>query len=443
MLVLVSVLIGLGVGGVTGLVVGRRAHWAEIIVVATTGSVVLGVLTSLAFDEELGLTSAGLVGSVVGAVLATLIGQRAWVLLAVALTPVGWALTVLLGFGFEGIAGTWPQLAAAFLMGLVSLAAPTAAVIVATTSARAAPPSGRAPVVVSVVLLLVTLLALPFLVTGFGWGWVATLLVVAGVLGLAEWLHHAAARRRRVVMTGAVTAAVAALVALGVALVVVVGQGGNWQPPAFPSLAAHPDTSLHGTVAYLSTESGCVRVRSAAGRPAKDVYCLPQPKNSAKAGKAIGPQLRWLPGGRLEVTMFRMFGPPPFKPGWQKIVDVRTGTVENVPASDVPAQPRPQDQPKVSPSGERISTTNRAGRAEVVLTDSKGSRTLLSVQAPYDFQFSAFWAPNWQWVVVSDIDRILVITTGDPSRTRVLAPDVGWNEFGYAVTGADLLTPAR
>ena len=79
----------------------------------------------------------------------------------------------------------------------------------------------------------------------------------------------------------------------------------------------------------------------------------------------------------------------------------------------------------------------------MVLTDSKGSRTLLSVQAPYDFQFSAFWAPNWQWVVVSDIDRILVITTGDPSRTRVLAPDVGWNEFGYAVTGADLLTPAR
>lgn len=66
----------------------------------------------------------------------------------------------------------------------------------------------------------------------------------------------------------------------------------------------------------------------------------------AKQGKPFGPQLAWLPGGRLQVTMFRMAAPakpgavPALHRGWQKITVVRTGKIKDVPAADVPSQPR-------------------------------------------------------------------------------------------------------
>lgn len=75
---------------------------------------------------------------------------------------------------------------------------------------------------------------------------------------------------------------------------------------------------------------------------------------AVKQGKEIGPQLVWLPDGRLQVTVFRMT--PPAKPeavpglhrGWQKITDVPTGNVEAVPAADVPSQPNRQTHPRSS-----------------------------------------------------------------------------------------------
>ena len=53
--------------------------------------------------------------------------------------------------------------------------------------------------------------------------------------------------------------------------------------------------------------------------------------------------------------MFRMTPPakpgavPAFHPGWQKIVDVRTGKVQDVPAAEVPSQPNRQTHPMVRP----------------------------------------------------------------------------------------------
>ena len=175
-----------------------------------------------------------------------------------------------------------------------------------------------------------------------------------------------------------------------------------------------------------------------------------------KEGKEIGPQLVWLSGGRLQVTMFRMTPPakagavPALHPGWQKIIDVRTGTVEDVPAADVPSQPNRQTHPVVSPSGQRISWTSDNGRVKVMLTGRNGSRTLLSVQGPGEYTYSlgaAFWAPNWQWIAADD-GRILIITTGNPPVTRVLTAESSRGALDaelarFAVTGANLLTPAR
>ena len=230
--------------------------------------------------------------------------------------------------------------------------------------------------------------------------------------------------------------------------------------PEFPSLADQPDRALHGTVAYFDDQSGCVQIVAAAGRPARTVLCLPlrqEASAAAKLGKLIGPQLVWRPDGRLEVTMFRMTTPggPGFTAGWQKVVDVRTGQVEDVPAADVPSTPNRTTHPTVSPGGQRIVTSSdeQSGRVTVTLVDRSGSRTLLSAQGPPSYSYrlySAFWAPNWQWIAADD-GRILVITPGHPAVTRVLTTDSDRVAFGgddprlarFAVTAADILTAAR
>lgn len=231
--------------------------------------------------------------------------------------------------------------------------------------------------------------------------------------------------------------------------------------PTFASLADTPDSSLQGTVAYYANETGCIRLVAAAGQPSKDVLCLPAEVTSTwvTEGKPVGPQLVWLPDGRLEVTMFRMKMPsspggkpaPGLNPGWQKIVDVRTGKVEDVPAAKVPSTPNPTTQPTVSPGGERVSYTSNemTGRVKVMLTDATGTRTLLSAHGPgeYTYQFGpVFWAPNWQWIAATDDGRILVITPSDPSVTRVLVTGTGGGAGGgtagptFAVTAANILT---
>ena len=151
--------------------------------------------------------------------------------------------------------------------------------------------------------------------------------------------------------------------------------------------------------------------------------------------------------------MFRMTDPPgpTFRAGWQKIVDVRTGVVEDVPAADVPSEANLGTHPTVSPSGEQVSTTVDGRQSEVILNDGTRSRTLVSVQlAPqggYGVE-AVFWAPNWQWIAADD-GRILIVTPDDPSVTRVLTNDSTMNTSGldpslarFAVTDANILTTA-
>lgn len=247
---------------------------------------------------------------------------------------------------------------------------------------------------------------------------------------------------------------VAAIVALLIGFVVLPGLGAH--EPKFASLAEHPDRSLHGTVAYFADRSRCVRLVAAAGSPSKDLLCLSEMDVSAaqKMGKELGPQLVWLPDGRLEVTMFRMTDPPGpgYNPGWQKIVNVATGAVEDVPAGDVPASPNLDTHPMVNPAGDKISAMfgRSDGRVRIELTTASGvSRSLLSVHGPGEYTYgliSAFWAPNWQWIAADD-GRILIITPGPPAVTRILTDQSRSIAFGgddpqiarFAVTGTDLL----
>lgn len=225
--------------------------------------------------------------------------------------------------------------------------------------------------------------------------------------------------------------------------------------PAFPSLAEHPDTSLQGTVAYFDGRTGCVRIIAAAGQPSKEVLCPTEQDllMPGKDSKLVGPQLVWRSDGRLEVTMFRMHVPdgsgkqPTYTAGWQKLIDVRTGQTEDVPASALPSSFNTSGQPTVNARGERLTYTANSsdGRIKVVLISTDGStRTLLSARGPGSYTYTlhtVFWAPNGQWIAADD-GRILVITPGPPALTRVLVGQLtgGFDGPSFAVTGANLLT---
>jgi hypothetical protein len=113
-------------------------------------------------------------------------------------------------------------------------------------------------------------------------------------------------------------------------------------------------------------------------------------------------------------------------------VDVRTGAVQDVPATDVPAEANLLTRPTVSPSGQQITTTSEDGRIEIALSDSTGSRILLSAQGPGEYTsglIAAFWAADFQWIAADD-GRILVVTAADPSATRVLTDESTNVAFG-------------
>lgn len=264
----------------------------------------------------------------------------------------------------------------------------------------------------------------------------------------------ATSRRRWPAVVGAI---LAASVVVTVVVGVLVSRDLGRDIPSFASLTEHPDRSLHGTVAYVDFRTQCIHIVAAAGSPDTRVWCLP-PMDVDKAvalGKEQGPQLVWRPDGRLEVTMFRMTDPPGpgFRAGWQKIIDVRTGAVEDVPDADVPAAPDLGTRPTVRPDGARITTSSHpeSGKVEITLTEADGRRrTLLSARGPGGYGYSltsAFWSPDGRWVVADD-GRILVVTVDDPSVTRVLVTATTGGAFGgedprlarFAVTADDILT---
>lgn len=237
---------------------------------------------------------------------------------------------------------------------------------------------------------------------------------------------------------------------------------GERQPvPSFPSLIDSPDPSLGGTVAYFDNGTSCVRIIAASGAASEDVYCLTADdlRLSPQDGKPAGPQLVWAPDGRLEVTLFRWMpskdteSPPPMAAEWQKLVDVTTGAVEEVPDDRLPAEPLDPEPPTVNDRGDEVRTDFDAltGQGDVTLSTSSGARTLLTVRGPGEYTYGldpAFWAPDGEWIVLTDSGeggRILVITPSDPSTTRVLVANSGGGAGGgtagpaFAVTSEQLV----
>lgn len=229
-------------------------------------------------------------------------------------------------------------------------------------------------------------------------------------------------RRRRgplflVVVVGAVVVGLAAVVFVVQALIDV------GETPEFPSLAAQPDPSLQGTVAYLDWNyPNCVQVVSASGAPTEGLGCE-------------GSSLAWLDDGRLRILGTEGEDPGP---AWGRVVDVATGAVEEIPSGILPpTMPTPPD-PTVGPNGERVTVTNDGGAVEVTLDDGATSRVLLRIEggSQYDVGVQG-WAPDGEWILLADAaGRLLLVTVEEPSTARVLAD--GFQDQAV-ITGAEPL----
>ena len=183
------------------------------------------------------------------------------------------------------------------------------------------------------------------------------------------------------------------------------------ETPKFESLAAQPDSALLGTVAFLKPfpDNDCVWFVAASGGAPKKVACV-----EADAGA-----LEWLPDGRIQATRYKGGEGTGETQSW--ILDVTTCAVEAVPRDQIPPQQTP---PSVAsgPQGEKVSSKSENGRLTMKMSDQTGTRTLLAVDAPDTYAFGQpTWSPDGEWFIVKDdVDRLLLVTTADPSRTRVL-----------------------
>lgn len=217
---------------------------------------------------------------------------------------------------------------------------------------------------------------------------------------------------------------------IAVALIVVGGGGMilTWAirsakgAPEFASLADAPDSSLAGTVAYLDWErDACLRVVPAAGGPTRTVTCF------AGVNAGAGPELSWLDDGRVAVTVYGE---------WEKIVDVNSGVLVDVPAAQVLQAPPAGPPVNVGQDGRRLRGINDAGRVQIVLEQNGTSRILLDAKGGSTYEIGTpQWSPDARFVLTTDsAARLLVTTLGETPRTRVLATELGGD---FAVTSSE------
>ena len=208
--------------------------------------------------------------------------------------------------------------------------------------------------------------------------------------------------------------------------------------PSFASLQATPDLQLHGTVAFLTqsrpaggaTTRACARIAVASGAAAKDAYCWNSPGESVLATEV------WLPDGRLLVTSFDApVGENRVVPKWAKRVDVTSGAVETVAATEVGKGATPPKKIR-SADGERIVATGKDGNATVTLVGPAGSRKVFEVKdstPEWAIQSGPVFSPDDRWILMWDRNNLLLTSVGDRPITRVLAKGVAGGVFNYDV----------
>ena len=233
----------------------------------------------------------------------------------------------------------------------------------------------------------------------------------------------------------------AALAAAGIALAVAafVWGFGVAPLPDYPSLAAHPDPSIPGRVAFLRWWAGppCLYVVPAAGGEARRLRCT---DDEADDPDWLGEPIGWTEEGLIVVHVFGPSGPRAV------VLDHDTGrTVERIRIQEpLVARTLPSDR-SVRADGARLLVRSSGRTATLGIAPPDGWPVEVTrVSGPPGFAFrEALWAPDGEWILVRDSNQnLLVLPARENVRPRLLAERVSgpfaWHIPGTAAGTIDL-----
>ena len=244
------------------------------------------------------------------------------------------------------------------------------------------------------------------------------------------------------------------LLIVGLMLETVLGGGHAYDTtwPSYPNLAVNPDSSLRGTIAYISEPSAprfvetdgpetmvkysCAQIVRASGAGLRKVFCWPMIDRELAS-------IDWLADGHLRVTGFddSADGTAPI-PVWGKMIDIGSGEVAEVAPGDLMEHAFPQPPPTTNSSGGTLVVSNGLGSATVSLEEPSGSREVFTLEdgiPGFAIEGEPQWSPDERWFVTFDGRRLLTTTVADPVVTRVLATGVSgaiglWGAATFAMT---------
>ena len=263
----------------------------------------------------------------------------------------------------------------------------------------------------------------------------ALLVCGTAILGAA----FAAARLRRSVDGGAAATAPAgldrtraALLAAGVGLAValLIWVAGVAPIPEYEALAAHPDSSIPGRVAFLRMrDRPCVWVVTAAGGEPRRLMCTDEER--AREADWLGGPLGWTRDGRVAVQAFGPDG------NHVLVLDPDSGRLlERIRVAE-PLHARRDPAGGARADGARIDVT-RSGRTATLRVAPAGATAfeVARVSGPPGYGFAdPRWSPDGEWILVRDTnDKLLVARAAEGAGLRLLADRV-WMEYAWHVAG--------
>lgn len=233
----------------------------------------------------------------------------------------------------------------------------------------------------------------------------------------------------------------AAVAAAGVALAVgaFVWAFGVAPLPDYPSLAARPDPSIPGRVAFLRWWAGppCLYVVPAAGGEPRRVRCADGEGDDADW---FGGPVGWTEAGQVVVQAFGPSGPRAI------VLDPETGrTLERIRVEEpLFARTLPPDG-SVRADGARLLVRSSGGTSTLGIAPRDGRPVEVTrVSGPPGFGFGeALWSPDGEWILVRDSNRnLLVLPAREGVQPRLLAERVSgplaWHIPGMATGTVDL-----
>jgi hypothetical protein len=220
-----------------------------------------------------------------------------------------------------------------------------------------------------------------------------------------------------------------AAAAVALAVCVAIWAFGVAPLPDYPSLAAAPDPSIPGRVAFVRWgERPCVYVVPARGGPERRLRCTDDEEDGEDW---YGGPIAWTRDGRIVVQAFSPSGNRAI------VLDPATGSLLERIAVQEPLAERAPPEAEARDDGARLLVNRTGGAATLGIAPRAASpRELARVEGPPAYRFGeARWSPDGEWILVRDSNQdLLVVRAREGAALRLLADRVT-GPFAWHVPG--------